>query len=115
MVINQRLCRLKQSTALNALLADTVTAFIYNTIKKDIKMINFHSIKLTYLGATNTKGARVKLTSTRFDQSVTLSCDYKCNGLQDQAVKWLTANGFEVVGTCEGGDIVLTSTFKPLK
>lgn len=80
-------------------------------------MENYHILKITYLGATNNRGSRIKIKSERFEQSVTISYDYSCNNSLDGAVKWLKANDFTIKGQGEGKDCyyVVTSTFKPLK
>jgi len=54
-----------------------------NNIKK------VHLIEIKYLGATNTKGSRVKFTSLRFKDSVTISYDYKYNQINDMFEAWL--------------------------
>lgn len=77
-------------------------------------MQNLHAIHIRYLGPTDTKGSRIKLTSKRFEQSVTLNRDYATNPL-DQATEYLTAHGFSLVGTTDDGAIILTTTFEPLK
>lgn len=75
-----------------------------------------HVIKVTYLGPTNTLGARIKLTSGRFEDSITLARDYQKYPV-DQAVAWLADHGYEDIRSGELGpiSIVTTSTFKPLK
>ena len=79
-------------------------------------MQNLHIIKIKYLGPTDNRGARVKLTSERFFGSVTLDYDYSTEPTE-QAVNWLKSHGFKIVGTAEGRncDYVITSTFKNLK
>ena len=62
-------------------------------------MQNLHAIHITYLGPTNTKGSRVKLTSKRFKQSVTLYRDYSSSHALDQAIDYLTSRGFSLVAT----------------
>ena len=37
---------------------------------------NYHIIVVSYLGATNSRGSRMKLTSLRFNDSITLNYDY---------------------------------------
>lgn len=77
-------------------------------------MQNFHAIHVKYLWPTDTKWARLKLTSKRFSQSVTLYRDDSRDSL-DQATDYLTSKGFSLVGTTDDGDIILTTTFEPLK
>ena len=61
-------------------------------------MKNLHIIQVKYMSATNTKGSRVKLIDTRFGNSITLSYDYECNGVDEQAVKHLTDKGYIIIG-----------------
>ena len=87
------------------------------------KTKNYHGIVVKYLPCTNTKGSRVKLTSMRFSDSVTLSYDHIYNSALDQAVAFLERLA-PVAGTTESWDgkypaIVLLDavdgTFKSLK
>ncbi len=74
---------------------------------------NFHVITVKYLGATNTRGSRVKLTSRRFNQSVIIPFDHQFNNSEDIAADYLKSLDFNVVGLAEG--CVITDTFKPFK
>jgi len=78
-------------------------------------MKNLHAIHIKYMGPTDTKWARIKLTSKRFGQSITLNRDSSNLHSIDQAIDYLTSKGFTLVGTCDDGDIILTSTFEPIK
>ena len=80
-------------------------------------MKNFHILKVKYLSPTNYKGARVKITSERFEQSKIISYDYSKNSIKDMAIDWLEKEGFEIIGHGEGKnhDYIVSSTFKPLK
>jgi hypothetical protein len=81
------------------------------------KIPNLHVLRIKYLGATNTRGSRVKITSDRFKQSVTIPFDHALNNIEDMAVAYLEhrndPNGFHIVGIAEG--YVVTDTFQPLK
>ena len=79
-------------------------------------MENLHILKTSYLGATNTRGARVKIYSERFRQSVIISYTYE-NRAQDMAINWLQEKGFEIIGKGEGQNnmYIISSTFEPLK
>ena len=48
-----------------------------------------HLIEVKYLSATHTKGSRIKITSLRFKDSVTISYDYKYNQINDMFEAWL--------------------------
>lgn len=84
-------------------------------------MQNYHIIEVKYSGPTNTRGSHVKLTSARFQQTVSIPYDYSFNSAVDIAVDYLKNEGHAVVGTGEtqrGYAVVLESIdnkFKPLK
>ena len=82
-------------------------------------MDNLHAIQVKYLGPTNTLGSRVKLTSLRFGDSVTIDYDYSKASIVDMAVEWIAnqASHTIFVGYSETptGYILLLSTFEPLK
>lgn len=48
-----------------------------------------HLIEVKKLGATNTKGSRVKVTSLRFGDSVTISYNYAKDNIGDMFIDWL--------------------------
>ena len=52
-------------------------------------MQRVHLIEVKYLGATNTKGSRVKITSLRFKDAVTISYDYEFNNISEMFESWL--------------------------
>lgn len=60
-------------------------------------MKNLQMIEIKYLAPTNTKGARIKLIDTRFKVSEILNYDYKIGDLINQAVKYLSNKGFNVI------------------
>jgi hypothetical protein len=80
-------------------------------------MENFHLIEVKYLGTTNSRGSRVKMTSNRFNESVTIPYDYKLNKVTEMAEEYLKEKGFTIVGQGEGKnvDFVITSDFKSIK
>ena len=59
---------------------------------------NYHLIRVSYLGATNSRGSKMKLTSLRFNDSLLLPYDYSFNQGRDQAINFLNINAFEVIG-----------------
>lgn len=73
---------------------------------------HFHVFNVKYLGPTNHQGSRVKITTTRFKKSKTISFDHALNNIEDMAAAYLEAHGFKVEGTAEG--LVITSTFDAL-
>ena len=84
-------------------------------------MNNYHLIEARYIGATNSRGSRVKLVSARFEQSITIPYNYEFNNARDIAIDWLQSNGHNVIGSGEVGNhyvIVvdhIDHSFKPLK
>jgi hypothetical protein len=48
-----------------------------------------HLIEVKYLGATSLKGSRVKFTSLRFKDSVTIGYDYGFNSINEMFEQWL--------------------------
>jgi len=64
-------------------------------------MKNYHFISVKYLSATDTKGSRVKLTSHRLKESVTLPFDYQFNCCTDIAEAYLKEKGHPIIGQCE--------------
>lgn len=79
-------------------------------------MRTFHAIEIKYLGPTDYRGGRMKLYSARFKTAVTLSRDYSFDGLA-QAERYLERAGFQLAGYSEtkDGDVILSTTFEPLK
>jgi hypothetical protein len=80
---------------------------------------NYHLIVVSYMGATNSRGSRMKLTSLRFGDSVLLSYDYSFNQGKDQAIKYLHDTGFDPIGAGydekKGDSIIICKTFNSLK
>ena len=80
-------------------------------------MTNLQMIQIKYLGATNTKCARLKIIDTRFQASVTLNMVYGSD-MEDQAFEYLTSRGFNIVAKCynetPGALYLLSDTFKPI-
>lgn len=78
---------------------------------------NFHILKVTYIGPSNTRGSRVKIESERFEQSIYINYDYRFNRSLDMAQEFLTKKGFKLIGTGEGKncDYLISTTFEPLK
>lgn len=61
-------------------------------------MKNFHLIEAKYLGPSNTRGSKVKITSLRFNSSITESYSYQFGSTKDQAAETLKNLGFKPVG-----------------
>jgi hypothetical protein len=80
---------------------------------------NFHVLKVTYLGATNFKPSKYKISSERFRCSATFaysnSPDYdNCNDAISYAIVKLTKLGFNIIGKGEAKDhmYIITYTFE---
>jgi hypothetical protein len=83
-------------------------------------MKSYHLIEVKYLGATNTRGSKAKITSLRFpNDSLTVSLDYQYNNIRDQAIDLLNGFGFKISGYGydeKKGVFILTSEiFEPIK
>lgn len=79
-------------------------------------MTHLHLIKVKFLGATNTKGERVKITSTRHNKSKIISYDYQFNNALQVAMYYLINDlKYTVKATCEltscGQQAVLVKQF----
>lgn len=83
-------------------------------------MKSYHLIEVKYLGATNTRGSKVKITSLRFrNDSITASLDYSSNSIKDQAIELLNDFGFSIKGygydEKKGTYILCSEVFEPIK
>ena len=65
-------------------------------------MKNLHIIKVKYLGATNTRGSRVKLTSDRLKETKTINYNYSLNSVTEMAKEYLQGQGQLIIGQGEG-------------
>jgi len=64
-------------------------------------MKNYRMFTVKYIGASNFKGSRVKITDTRFKKSVTVSYDHKFNSSSDIGLDFLVKHGITVQGESE--------------
>lgn len=78
---------------------------------------NFHVLKISFVGQTDTKDARVKITSERFKESVTIPFGKNYDNTKDVAINWLDKKGFNIIGAAEGKDwyYIISDTFQSLK
>lgn len=74
---------------------------------------NLKGIEIKYLGATNSRGSRVKLTDNLLGTSKTICYNYKYNNIVDIAAEYLENKGINVTGMCEtkNGYMLLTDSF----
>jgi hypothetical protein len=63
-------------------------------------MKNLIAISVRYVAPTNTKGARVKLTVSRFNTYKTISFDYEHNNAEDTAVAFFHSHGVAPFARC---------------
>ena len=68
-------------------------------MKNEIK--HCRGIKVKYLGPTNYRGSRIKLTDERFSQSKTIDFSFNYSHKLDNAIDYLTTNGFKIIGYSE--------------
>ena len=61
-------------------------------------MKKFHLIEAKFIGPSNTRGSKVKITSLLFGSSITESYDYQFGSTKDQAAETLKNLGFKPVG-----------------
>lgn len=80
-------------------------------------MQTLHTIEIKYIGPTNTRGSRIKLTSYRFCSSVTIPYNNKYNNIYEQAEAWLLFKGFncEYISEAKNGYAIHSTTFKDIK
>jgi len=84
-------------------------------------MQNIHLIEVKYLGATNTRGSRIKATSLSFGDSVTIPYDYSVNNVLDGFLAWLKDNNNDLGVLYTSYDqvnhkhIIATPVFESLK
>jgi len=79
---------------------------------------NAHLIEARYVGPTNTKGARVRLFSHRFERdSYTEGRDYETRDIFEQSERALTDLGYtiECQGEARHGYFFVVSEFLPLR
>ncbi len=78
---------------------------------------NFHVITVSFIGATDYKGSRVKIHSYRFKKTVIIDYDHKFNNTFEIAQNYLEAKGFELVGKAETKDgyTLISTTFDSIK
>lgn len=79
---------------------------------------NSHLIEARYVGPTNTKGARVRLFSHRFERdSVSEGFNHSFSNTSDQAEAMLKALGYtiECAGEMRHGYFFVVSEFLPLR
>lgn len=80
-------------------------------------MEHLHCITVKYIGATNSRGSRIKLSSSRFSDSVTLAREYIHSNSREQAIEWLLNHQYKVVSYGEAAanmDVLMCRKFEAL-
>ena len=65
------------------------------------KSKHYRAIKVKYLGYTNTKSSRIKFIDERFGESKTIGYGLHEGDTLEQAIEFLSSNGFSLVGHAE--------------
>ena len=81
---------------------------------RDSKPVNhFKGYEVKYYGATNTKGARVKLTELRNGASKFISYDYALDSIAEMGINYLNSIGIKTYGflTTSNGYVIITNEF----
>ena len=68
------------------------------TYKKVKSFSNTRTLNYKYLGPTNTKGARIKITDKWFNKSVTIPFSYQYSSSYETAIAYLLDKGWKVQG-----------------
>lgn len=74
--------------------------------------------KVSYIGATNTKGSRVKIADLRNNISKIIPFDYAITGIDNIAIAYLESKGIEIDSAAYTGDAdyLLSDNFEtPIK
>lgn len=80
-------------------------------------LTNYHILEVTFISPTNHRGARLKIKSLRFDQSIIIPFDDKLTGIDRMAAEFLKNRGFNLVGMGESkkGFLIISDTFGGIK
>lgn len=74
--------------------------------------------KVSYIGATNIKGSRVKIHDLRNNVSKIIPYDYAVSGIYNMAINYLTDRGIDIdsVSCTDSADYLMTNDFStPIK
>lgn len=73
---------------------------------------NTIAVLVNYVGATDTKGARIKLTLPLYERRVWLSYNYEERDAEACALRWFAdANLAPVARACNGAQVILLFSF----
>jgi hypothetical protein len=79
---------------------------VFNITSTNTRIIGFK-----YLGPTNTRGSRIKLTDKRFERSKTIPYDYRYTSAVEGAAAYLIENGWRVVGSNSDHGVLIIGDF----
>ena len=74
---------------------------------------NLRGLQVKYLGCTNYRGSRVRITDTQRDgkPSVVIPFDHSCTDSMEIATNYLRANGFVPIAWCYSARLILVDDF----
>jgi hypothetical protein len=73
---------------------------------------NMIAVLVDYVGATNTKGARIKLTLPLWEKRAWLSYNYEERDAEAGALRWFAdANLHPIARACNGAQVILLFSF----
>jgi hypothetical protein len=75
---------------------------------------NLRGFEVICLGATNTKGTRVKIKDLRFNKTKIINYSYEFNSAKDDAEVYLKSLGIPCLYGCEtkNGSLILSDNFE---
>ena len=88
----------------------TVSEETYRKVK-ELTGCNTRILNFKYLGPTNFKGSRVKITDKRFQRSKTVTFDYRFTNAVEVAVDYLLSRGWDVVGTNSDVGVIIMGSW----
>ena len=88
----------------------TVSEETYRKVK-ELTGCNTRILNFKYLGPTNFKGSRVKITDKRFQRSKTVSYDHRFSNAVEVAVDYLLSQGWDVVGTNSDACVIIMGSW----
>ncbi len=88
----------------------TVSEKTYRKVK-ELTGCNTRILNFKYLGPTDFKGSRVKITDKRFERSKTVEFDHQFRTAVEVAVDYLLSQGWDVVGTNSDACVIIMGSW----
>lgn len=88
----------------------TVSEETYRKVK-ELTGCNTRILNFKYLGPTDFKGSRVKITDKRFERSKTVEFDHQFRTAVEVAVDYLLSQGWDVVGTNSDACVIIMGSW----